>query len=158
MIQDEPSPGTTSGKTNWVSGEVLVLVNYLHEHHVEQGDASNFKLSTYALAALAIAPFHKIGPIRTGPMCKMKWTALKWIYNAIETYHGWSGFHWDHDHGGKIEGEAAQAVWNEYISRKACHTSIKYGNDVLRPFHKNGWEFYEQIHDIFPSGGTQGAN
>ncbi|KIK93968.1 hypothetical protein PAXRUDRAFT_785293, partial [Paxillus rubicundulus Ve08.2h10] len=100
-------------------------------------------------------------------MCKTKWTAMHsslqtlsdtHIYNAIETYCGRSGFHWDHDHGRMIEGEAVQAVWNEYISRKACHISIKYGNDVLRPFHNNGWEFYKQIHDIFPSGGAQGTN
>ncbi|KIK97356.1 hypothetical protein PAXRUDRAFT_765436, partial [Paxillus rubicundulus Ve08.2h10] len=117
-----------------------------------------FKLLTYTSAALAIAPLHKIGPVKTGSMCKIKWKVLKWIYNAIETYCGQSGFHWDHNHGGKIEGEAVQVVWNKYISRKAHHTGIKLGNDILRSFHNNGWEFYEQIHNIFPSGGAQGAN
>ncbi|KIK91561.1 hypothetical protein PAXRUDRAFT_149213, partial [Paxillus rubicundulus Ve08.2h10] len=75
---------------------------------------------------------------------------LKQIYNAIETYCGQSGFHWDHDHGRKIEGEAVQAVWNEYIYLKEGMSH--------QPFHNNGWEFYKQIHDIFPSGGVQGAN
>ncbi|KAF9236385.1 hypothetical protein BU15DRAFT_50176 [Melanogaster broomeanus] len=124
-MEDEPSPSqetstTASAKASWNAAEVTAFIDYLHEHRAERGDTGNFKLSTYNLAALAIAFHRTVGPAKTGLMCKTKWTVMKRIYNAIETYRNRSGFHWDHDRGANIEGEAAEAVWNEYISRKVC--------------------------------------
>ncbi|KIK76189.1 hypothetical protein PAXRUDRAFT_170659, partial [Paxillus rubicundulus Ve08.2h10] len=60
-----------------------LLMNYLHDHHVEQGNTGNPKLLTCTSAALAIAPLCKIGPVKTGPMCKMEWTV---VCSSLQTF------------------------------------------------------------------------
>ncbi|KIK79281.1 hypothetical protein PAXRUDRAFT_43854, partial [Paxillus rubicundulus Ve08.2h10] len=69
---------------------------------------------------------------------------LKKTYNATKTYQNQSGVHWDNNHGTNIMGDAAKIVWDAYISEK--------GNEALKPFCNRGWEYYEKIQKIFPSG------
>ncbi|KIJ13849.1 hypothetical protein PAXINDRAFT_62234, partial [Paxillus involutus ATCC 200175] len=128
----------------WTPGEVTALVDYLHDHRAERGEAGNFKDTTYNAAAAALRPlYNNIGAIKTGKMVGSKWAALKATYNVIESYRSQSGVHWGNDCGANIQGEDAAALWTQYLERK--------GSTAMKPFRNNGWGYYEKIHEIFPS-------
>ncbi|KAG0692149.1 hypothetical protein DFH29DRAFT_779771, partial [Suillus ampliporus] len=76
-----------------------------------------FKETTFNEAAKHIESKRTHGPVKTGVHCKNKWILLKQTYNVIETYRNRSGCHWDNERGANIQGPAAEAVWEEYISR-----------------------------------------
>ncbi|KAF9237859.1 hypothetical protein BU15DRAFT_34672, partial [Melanogaster broomeanus] len=128
----------------WTPVEVTALVNYLHEHRAECGEAGNFKEITYNAAATAVGHLYNGGGgVKTGKMVATKWAALKAIYNAIEVYRNRSGVHWDNERGADIQGADAAQVWKDHVVQK--------GNAAIKPFRNGGWEHYEKIHDIFPS-------
>ena len=61
------------GRAQWNENEVAKLVDYLHEHRAQRGDAGNFKDPTYNAAAEYIQPFRMTGPVKTGKMVRTKW-------------------------------------------------------------------------------------
>ncbi|KAF8432920.1 hypothetical protein L210DRAFT_3650025 [Boletus edulis BED1] len=106
--------------------EVTHLVDYLHEHCDERSDSASFKEVTYNTATAHIRPhFNGIGGIKTGKMVASKWSSLKVIYNAIESYRNQkSDLGWHNENGANIEGTFV------------CE-----------------WEHYDKIRNIFPTGG-----
>jgi hypothetical protein len=139
---------TRSEKANWNDQEILGLVNYLHDHRAEARDGGTFKPPAYNAAVAHIAPHLTQGPVKTGKMCKTKWTLvrrhvillyrlltapasfqLKQIHAAIETYRSQSGFHWDNENGANIVGDAAAAVWTTYTQQKVCDLIDSDAND-----------------------------
>ncbi|KAG2368969.1 hypothetical protein BDR07DRAFT_1477581 [Suillus spraguei] len=70
-------------------------------------------------------------------------TALKGIYQEIQNYCNVSGAHWDNVHGAGINGEAAQEVFNNYVSSSTSCSSLQQfsnsngtgaqGNNVFTP-------------------------
>ncbi|KAF8128387.1 hypothetical protein EV363DRAFT_1297742 [Boletus edulis] len=130
-----PARGS-SEKARWTSIEVTHLVDYLHEHCDERGDSG----------ASRRPHFNGIGGIKTGKMVASKWSSLKVIYNAIESYRNQkSGLGWHNENGANIEGEDAANVWDTYIGQKV--------NAAIKPFRNSGWEHYDKICNIFPTGG-----
>jgi len=63
-------------KAKWNENETLALLNYLQEHIAQAGDGGNFKTSTFTAVAAAIGPLLTQGPVKTGKMCKTKWTGV----------------------------------------------------------------------------------
>ncbi len=71
-LPDAPSP-----KAIWSDKETLELVNILYEKRAEGDGAGNFKPASYKAAADHIAPYLTQGPVKTGVMCKTKWTSVR---------------------------------------------------------------------------------
>lgn len=72
-------------KAQWNDAEVDALVDYLHDHKAEAGDGGNFKASTFNAAAAHIKPYLLHGPMKTGKMCRGKWTTVRQFFDfAIE--------------------------------------------------------------------------
>ncbi|KIK85025.1 hypothetical protein PAXRUDRAFT_831973, partial [Paxillus rubicundulus Ve08.2h10] len=69
-------------KARWTPAKVTALIDYLHDHCVEHGEAGNFKETTYNAAATTLRPLYNgIGTIKTGKMVGSKWaTVLKATY------------------------------------------------------------------------------
>ncbi|KIK96317.1 hypothetical protein PAXRUDRAFT_826115 [Paxillus rubicundulus Ve08.2h10] len=64
-------------KARWTPAEVTALVDYLHDHCAECGEAGNFKETTYNTAATALRPLYNgIGTIKTGKMVGSKWATV----------------------------------------------------------------------------------
>ncbi|KAF8237818.1 hypothetical protein L208DRAFT_1054826, partial [Tricholoma matsutake] len=103
------------------------------------GESGVFSQVVYNSAATEIAKHHTSGAPKTGKSCKSKWTALKSTYNTIQIYQNGSGFHWDNENGAKIEGEAADKVWQSYIRTK-----------MHFPFHNKGWHWLSKFKSILP--------
>lgn len=61
-------------KAHWNDAEVDALVDYLHDHKAEAGDGGNFKSNTLNAAATHIKQHLSQGTVKTGKMCKGKWT------------------------------------------------------------------------------------
>ncbi|KAF8548577.1 hypothetical protein OG21DRAFT_1489271 [Imleria badia] len=59
----------------WHMREVDALMDYLVEHHGEQGDGS-FKDATFTAAAEHLKAFHVTGKIKDGTSLKNKWSTL----------------------------------------------------------------------------------
>jgi hypothetical protein len=68
---------TSSPKAQWNEQEVTALLEYLHGHKAEAGDGGSFKMSTLNGAATHIQQHLTQGPVKTGKMCKTKWTAVR---------------------------------------------------------------------------------
>jgi hypothetical protein len=51
---------------------------------------------------------------------------LKMTYKTIEAYTRVSGAHWDNVNGANIQGTAATAVFNSYVTQKVRSYLIKY--------------------------------
>ncbi|KAH0835933.1 hypothetical protein J3R83DRAFT_9840 [Lanmaoa asiatica] len=64
------------GKAVWNVAEVSALINYLHTNCVLQTEAGSFKMPAFNSAAHAIASHHTAGPMKTGAMCKIKWSSV----------------------------------------------------------------------------------
>jgi hypothetical protein len=65
-----------SQKAAWTSEETTAFVNFLYENRAEAGDGGNFKATTHANAAEAISHLLRVGPKKTGKMCKTKYTGV----------------------------------------------------------------------------------
>lgn len=46
---------------------------------------------------------------------------LKATYNSIKGYYNASGFHFDNVNGANIEGETAESIWNDTVTKKVFH-------------------------------------
>ncbi|KAG1778079.1 hypothetical protein EV702DRAFT_1196498 [Suillus placidus] len=104
---------------------------------------TSFKEVTFNESAKHIESMRTNGPLKTGGHCKNKWLSLKQTYNTIETYqNNKSGCHWDNERGANIPGPAAEAVWEDYVSRKP--------NIPLRQFKTCGWPYYSKMEEILP--------
>jgi hypothetical protein len=66
----------SSPKAQWNEQEVTALLEYLNGHKAEAGDGGSFKMSTLNAAATHIQQHLTQGPVKTGRMCKTKWTAV----------------------------------------------------------------------------------
>lgn len=60
----------------WNEAETSALVDYLLKHVSEMADAGAFKSPTWNAAATDIAKHHTTGPVKTGKMCKGKYTTV----------------------------------------------------------------------------------
>jgi hypothetical protein len=124
-------------KAVWSPEETTALVDYLYEHRLQADTRGNFSAEMFADAAEAISPLLEDGPEKTEKMCKTKWTRvsdfyalsilatdayiqIKFIYSSILKYKARTGMRWDNTNGANINGEAAERVWNNYITQKVC--------------------------------------
>ena len=135
LLMAHQATSQPSKRASWSDEETDAFLTYLHEHRSEAGDGG-FKPSVFNGAASHIAPLlAKDGVVKDPTRCKTKWNSvhdfitnedlthslqMKTIYTAIETYRNTSGVHWDHINGANIQGEAAESVWNAYVSHKVC--------------------------------------
>ena len=62
--------------TVWDKRETNKMMVYLQDNTALAGDGGNFKGSTYQAAATYIAPYHKIGPIKTAKHVKGKYKSV----------------------------------------------------------------------------------
>ena len=62
-------------KAQWNDAEVKALLDYLLEHWAE-GEGGGFKQKTHNGVAAHIASYLTQGPVKTGKMCKTKWTSV----------------------------------------------------------------------------------
>jgi len=69
-------PEASSPKAFWNDIETRELINFLHEKRSE-GEAGNFKPTTYNAAAKYIVGHLSQGPTKTGAMCKMRWNGVR---------------------------------------------------------------------------------
>ncbi|KAF8553028.1 hypothetical protein OG21DRAFT_1312935 [Imleria badia] len=77
----------------WHMCKVDALMDYLVEHHGEQGDGS-FKDVTFTAATEHLKAFHVTGKIKDGTSLKNKWSTLKRTFTLIKTYRNHkSGFY-----------------------------------------------------------------
>ncbi|KAG1753363.1 hypothetical protein EDB19DRAFT_1903020 [Suillus lakei] len=129
-------------KVQWNPIEIDSFLTYLISVKSAMAGTS-FKKVTYNEAVKYIESLRTVGPVKTGAHCMNKWGMLKQIYNAIESYrHHKSGCHWDNEHGANIEGPAAEAVWEEYVSRKP--------NFPMKSFKNCGWPYHSKMEEILP--------
>jgi hypothetical protein len=70
-------------QAHWNNAEVNALVNYLYEHRLEAGDGGSFKDVTFNNTLTSIAPLLSQGPVKTGKMCKTKWSAICCVNHSI---------------------------------------------------------------------------
>ena len=63
-------------KAVWSDLETRELVTFLYEKQSEGDGAGNFKQGAYTAAADHIAQHLSQGPVKTGAMCKTKWTSV----------------------------------------------------------------------------------
>ncbi|KAG2337271.1 hypothetical protein BDR05DRAFT_952723, partial [Suillus weaverae] len=135
-------PGPQQPKAQWNSAKIEAFLTYLISVKSTMA-GTNFKEVTFNAAAQEIASKQTSGPPKTGAQCKNKWGSLKLVYNAIEAYCNKSGCHWDNNHRANIEGSSAEAVWDEYVSKKT--------NALLKPFKTIGWPYFSMMEQILPN-------
>jgi hypothetical protein len=64
-------------KANWNEPETVAFLAYLLDHKSVIGDSGSFKASTYNAAAGHISHLLTQGPVKTGKMCKTKWSTVR---------------------------------------------------------------------------------
>ncbi|KAG2369307.1 hypothetical protein BDR07DRAFT_1267752 [Suillus spraguei] len=107
--------GTQQPKAQWNFDEINTLLTYLILVKSLMAGVT-FKEATFNEAAQQIMSKRTHGLLKTRAQCKNKWTLL--TYHAILAYRSRSGCHWDDEHGANINGPAAEAVWEEIVSKK----------------------------------------
>lgn len=75
----------TKSQAIWNDEETTQLVAFLYDHRSE-GEGGNFKLPIYNAAALHIAGYLTAGSVKTGKMCKTKWSGVCYLFDLI-FYH-----------------------------------------------------------------------
>ncbi|KIK40436.1 hypothetical protein CY34DRAFT_39543, partial [Suillus luteus UH-Slu-Lm8-n1] len=124
-------------KAQWNLAEIEAFLTYLISVKSTMA-GTDFKEITFNVAAQKIASKQTSGPLQTRAQCKNKWGLL--VYNAIEAYCNKSSCYWDNEHGTNIEGSSAEALWDEYVSKKT--------NALLKPFKTIGWPYYSMMKQI----------
>lgn len=70
---------TTDDRAHWNDAETEALLQFLLKNKSEMGESGSFPSSTFSKAAEAIKPLLSAGPVKTGKMCKGKWTSVRTI-------------------------------------------------------------------------------
>ncbi|KAG2365906.1 hypothetical protein BDR07DRAFT_1373982 [Suillus spraguei] len=118
QVANMTQKGTTQQpKAQWNFDEIDTLLTYLISVKSSMAGVT-LKEATFNEATQQIASKRTHGLPKTGAQCKNKWTSLKLTYHTILAYHSRSGCHWDDEHGANINGPAAEAVWEEIVSKK----------------------------------------
>ncbi|KAL4072280.1 hypothetical protein J3A83DRAFT_4240665 [Scleroderma citrinum] len=137
-------------QAKWTSIETNKLLNYLHEHCSEQMDRGNFKDSTYNAMEVFLWPFLEMGRLKDVKSIKYKWGILRNHYLVICNWCRLSGVYWDNVRGANIVSNAATTVFEIFLhARKA--------NAIMENYQTTSWKYLEKMEDIFPEGGTTGA-
>jgi hypothetical protein len=138
-----PNQVQAAPKAQWGAKEVLGLLDYLTTNKSQGDGIGKFKDTTFMGTVTAISPLLSAGPPKTSKHCKTKWASvclfislliqhlsrssqLKTTYKTIEAYTCVSGAHWDNVNGANIQGTAATAIFNSYVTQKVCSYLIKY--------------------------------
>ncbi|KAG2351455.1 hypothetical protein BDR07DRAFT_1501396 [Suillus spraguei] len=118
--------GTQQPKAQWNFDEIDTLLTYLIL--VKSMAGVTFKEATFNEAAQQIASKRTHGLPKIDCHC----------------------CHWDDEHGANINGPAAEAVWEEIVSKKS--------NIHLKPFKNSGWPFYLKMEQILPRHSSAQGN
>jgi hypothetical protein len=133
IVMSLPAKPPRKREAQWSDQEMTQLIQYLHEHRSEGGDGGTAPRIPAYTRCFRGSQDCKASEEQVGRCGYPKTTLtilllilisqLKAIFRAIITYRDTtSGTHWDNTVGANIDGPAAEAAWNNYISTSNIST------------------------------------